>query len=180
MTYVMPSMYATHVCTCMYAMPCMHSCHSLMPGTMHSCPAFMQCIQTLQSNHAGAFVEVAGKVCKHICLHVLTPLLKLHPHPVCFRTHLQQGEGGASYTLEVSYSAATSQQEEEEQCSVESAVLQCLQVLKRKSILYSFIRYMHVRYIIVPLFLVSLLISRRCCHSELLTEEDMTCYTLAI
>lgn len=99
----------------------------------------MQCIQTLQSNHAGAFTEVAGKVCKHICLHVLTPLLKLHPDPVCFRTHLRQNEGEASYTIEVSYSAASSQQEQEEQCSVESAVLQCLQVLKRKSILDLFV-----------------------------------------
>ena len=116
----------------------MHACNAFMslgharPGATHPCQALMQRLQTLQRSHAGAFTEVAGKVCKHICLHVLTPLLKLHPHTVCFRTHLQQIEGGASYTIEVSYSAASSQQEEEEQCSVESALLQCLQVLKRK------------------------------------------------
>ena len=74
-----------------------------------------------------------GKLGKHICLHVLVPLLKLHPHPVQIQTHLQRDEGDGSYTIEVSYSEAASQQEEQGNCSVESAALQCLQVLKRES-----------------------------------------------
>ena len=82
--------------------------------------------------HAGSLHAVISKLGKHICLHVLTPLLKLHPHPVRFQTHLQRDEGEGSYTIEVSYSAAGSQQGEEEQCSVESAILQCLQVIKRR------------------------------------------------
>ena len=63
----------------------------------------------------------------------MVPLLKLHPHKVHFRTQLQRDEGEGSYTIEVSYSGSASQQEDEEECSVESAALQCLQVLKRES-----------------------------------------------
>lgn len=99
----------------------MHVKHSC--GTCAPCPSVC----------AGSLHEVIGKLGKHICLHVLVPLLKLHPHPVHFRTHLQRDEGEGSYTIEVSYSGLGSQQEDEEECSVESAVLQCLQVVKRKS-----------------------------------------------
>lgn len=70
---------------------------------------------------------------------MLLPLLKLHPHPVHLRTHLQRNGGEGSYTIEVSYSASAGQQEEVEECSVESAALQCLQVLKRKSHLSVFV-----------------------------------------
>lgn len=85
--------------------------------------------QALQS--LGSLQEVISKLAKHICQHVLTPLLRLHPYPVCFQTHLQRDLDEGSYTIEVSYSVAGRQQGEEERCSVESAVLQCLQVLKQ-------------------------------------------------
>lgn len=91
--------------------------HAIMPGAMI---------------HVGSLHQVMGRLGKHVCQHVLAPLLKLHPHPVRFQTHLQRDMDEGSYTIEVSYSAAARQQGEEEQCSVESAVLQCLQVLKRR------------------------------------------------
>ncbi|KAL3153383.1 hypothetical protein ABBQ38_011722 [Trebouxia sp. C0009 RCD-2024] len=78
----------------------------------------------------GSLQGVISKLGKHICQHVLTPLLKLHPNPVCFETHLRRDLDEGSYTIEVSYSAAGRQQGEEKRCLVESAVLQCLQVLK--------------------------------------------------
>ena len=111
--------------------PCVHATQSAM------CHACMSCIHAVHTCHgrvfnSGRLHDVIGKLGAHICLHVLVPLLKLHPHKVHFRTHLQRDEGEGSYTIEVSYRGSASQQEDEEQCSVESAALQCLQVLKRE------------------------------------------------
>lgn len=98
---------------------CSHA-KGIMPCTHARCHVYL----------LGSLQGVISKLGKHICQHVLTPLLKLHPNPVCFETHLRRDLDEGSYTIEVSYSAAGRQQGEEKRCLVESAVLQCLQVLK--------------------------------------------------
>ncbi|DBA76382.1 TPA: hypothetical protein ACH3X1_010090 [Trebouxia sp. C0004] len=77
----------------------------------------------------GSLQDVIGKLAKQICMHVLRPLLQLHPHPVHFQTQTQQDAEG-SYSLEVSYGPAHAQ-EGQHVCSVESATLQCLQAIKQ-------------------------------------------------
>ena len=129
------AMHSCHTAICNHAVSCaMRSCHR--DHAMQSCYAFMpkgSChAQSPRPICVGSLQEVITRLGKHICQHVLTPLLKLHPHPVHYQTHLQRDMDEGSYTIEVSYSAAGSQQGEEERCSVESAVLQCLQVLKRR------------------------------------------------
>lgn len=110
------------------------TCNHAVSSGMQSCQRdhAMQSCQ-VPCAPVGSLQEVISKLAKHICQHVLTPLLRLHPYPVCFQTHLQRDLDEGSYTIEVSYSVAGRQQGEEERCSVESAVLQCLQVLKRRA-----------------------------------------------
>lgn len=80
---------------------------------------------------AGKLEEVVGKLARHICLHVLKPLLQLHPQPILFQTQIQHDSDDGSYSLEVRYGPASAQ-EEQGVCSVESATLQCLQAITRK------------------------------------------------
>lgn len=80
---------------------------------------------------AGKLEDVVGKLARHICLHVLKPLLQLHPHPVLFQTQIQHDSDEGSYSLEVRYGPASAQ-EGQDVCSVESATLQCLQAITRK------------------------------------------------
>jgi len=80
---------------------------------------------------AGSLQEVIGKLAKHLCLHVLKPLLQLHPKSVQFQTHIQRDADEGSHSIEVSYVAASGQGDQDV-CSVESATLQCLQVIKRR------------------------------------------------
>lgn len=84
------------------------------------------------SASAGSLQEVINELAKHMCLHVLNPLLKLHPRPVRFNSAIQQDADKGSYSVEVSFSVADDQQGDEESSSVESAALQCLQALKRE------------------------------------------------
>ena len=81
---------------------------------------------------AGSLQEVLGNLAK-ACLHVLAPLLKLHPTPVHFQTQIQYGTNDGSYSIEVSFGPANGQ-EGQDLCSVESATLQSLQAIKRKSV----------------------------------------------
>ena len=86
---------------------------------------------------AGSLQEVVRELAKHMCLHVLSPLLKLHPRPVRFDTAIQQDADEGSYSVEISFNAVD-QPGDLECCSVESAALQCLQAIKRK---YTMLRH---------------------------------------